>query len=512
MQYVLGIDVGTSGIRAGLLSEDGKLVVKAFVNGQLFHTPEGWIEQDMNDLYDGTCSAIRRCIAESGVIPRSIAAIAISGQMAGIGAVDRGWNPIGRYDSWLDARCLDTLKGMDADHRDAMFRLTGCPPTYHHGAKILWWRKHAPSAYTAVAKFVVPAVYVAGRLGGLSSDEAFIDDTYLHFSGFSDTAERCWSPQLVDIFEMDPTKLPRIVRPWQVVGEVTARGASDSGLARGTPIVAGAGDTAMSFLGAGLVEPGMAVDVAGTASVLGIMSDRFTVDERHRTLMCSRSVFPDLYTYYAFIAGGGMAVSWFRQQFAPERTLADLDYLAGKIPNGALGLQFVPHLSGRVSPANPYYRGAWVGLGWDHGIGSLFRAILESVAYEYQQYLSIVTEMVPTSIREVRTVGGGARSALWNQIKANVLGIPVQRMEEDQITVLGAAIVAGNAIGLFPDVQAATRAIVKTHGKAYEPEASAYQAYRIHSTRYRGLLAHLDQHFNEVNSSSEKTGSGVLQQ
>ena len=81
----------------------------------------------MNDLYDGTCSAIRRCIAESGVIPRSIAAIAISGQMAGIGAVDRGWNPIGRYDSWLDARCLDTLKGMDADHRDAMFRLTGCP-------------------------------------------------------------------------------------------------------------------------------------------------------------------------------------------------------------------------------------------------------------------------------------------------------------------------------------------------------------------------------------------------
>lgn len=504
MQYVMGIDVGTSGIRAGILADDGELLATAFADCRLLRTPEGWIEQDMDDMYVGTCHVVRQCLAESGVIPTSIAAIAVSGQMAGIGAVDREWNPVGRYDSWLDSRCLDTLKGMDTAHRDEMFRLTGCPPTYHHGSKILWWREYAPYVFGSVAKFVVPAVYVAGRLGGLSSEDAFIDDTYLHFSGFADTAERCWSPRLIDIFGMDPLKLPRIVRPWDVVGEVTARGAKDSGLARGTPIVAGAGDTAMSFLGAGLVEPGMAVDVAGTASVLGIMGDGFMSDEVHRTLMCSRAVLPDLYTYYSFISGGGLAISWFRQQFAPDQTLADLDGLARNVPNGSLGLHFVPHLSGRVGPADPRYRGAWVGLGWEHGLGALFRAILESVAYEYRQYLSIVTDMAPTTtIKEIRTVGGGARSALWNQIKANVIGIPVRRMEEEQVALLGSAILAGHAIGLFPNIQDATRAIVKTHGTVFEPVESAYQSYRVYADRYQELLVKLGQYFNGASTVSK---------
>ena len=227
--------------------------------------------------------------------------------------------------------------------------------------------------------------------------------------------------------------MPRIVAPWQVVGEATADAARDFGLPAGVPVVAGAGDTAASALGAGIVRPGMLLDVAGTASVLAGCTDRFVADVKNRTLLVMRSVVPGLWHPLAYIGGGGLALRWFRDQFGGAESggsdPGDMSYSALveealNVPPGADGLFFSPHLGGRICPADPARRGAWTGFSWGHTRAHFFRSILESVAFEYSSYLAVLESLAPGLERvEARVVGGGAKSAGWNQIKANVLGV-----------------------------------------------------------------------------------------
>ena len=207
-----------------------------------------------------------------------MAAIAFDSQMAGVGLIDEDFRPVAHFDSWLDMRCQPFIEQMDKDAGDRITQLTGCPPTCDHGPKMLWWKHEQPDAYRRTAKFIMPGTYVAGRLAALRADEAFIDHTYIHFSGFCDAQKGAWSHELCQQLRLDIDKLPRIVDPCDIVGEVRPGPAADFGLAPGTLIAAGAGDTAANALGAGIVRAGMLFDVAGTAAVLAGCTDRFVAD------------------------------------------------------------------------------------------------------------------------------------------------------------------------------------------------------------------------------------------
>jgi xylulokinase len=309
----------------------------------------------------------------------------------------------------------------------------------------------------------MPSGYVAGKLTGLSAQDAFIDYTFIHFSALSDARQGQWSPELCTALGVDPGKLPRIVEPWLVVGEVTERAARDFGLAPGTPVAAGCGDTAAGALGGGVVRPGMIFDVAGTAAVFAGCTADFAADVHHRALLTMRSVIPGLWNPLAYIAGGGIALRWFRDTFynqsrglpqPPDSTLYDeMSLQAVRISPGSEGLFFSPHLGGRICPAAPQMRGAWTGFSWGHTQAHFFRAILESVAYEYAYYLEILRELIPNlRLTEARVVGGGARSSVWNQIKADVLGVPYQPLQGEEFSAWGAALIAGKAVGLFDDL------------------------------------------------------------
>ena len=239
----------------------------------------------------------------------------------------------------------------------------------------------------------------------MSADEAFIDYTYLHFSGLSNAQNGRWSDELCGNLGVDQTKLPRIVEPWQVVGEVTDQAAIEFGLAAGTLIAAGCGDTAANALGAGIVQPGMVFDVAGTASVLAASTDTFVADVKNRALLTMRSVIPGLWNPLAYIGGGGQALRWFRDQFfnahfgetqpSTEDLYAEMITLVAQAPLGADELFFSPHLGGRICPSTPDMRGAWIGFSWSHTQAHFARAVLESIAYEYAYYLRILREAVP---------------------------------------------------------------------------------------------------------------------
>ncbi len=505
-KYLIGVDLGTSGTKAALYQIDGTIISESSVDVPLYYPKPGVVEQDNDDFYKTAGSTVRHCIEASGISPKDVAAIAFDSQMAGVGLINEDYQPVARFDSWLDMRCQPYIEQMDIQEGDTITQITGCPPTCDHGPKMLWWMHEQPEIYKRTAKFVMPGTYVAGRMAGLKADQAFIDYTYLHFSGFSDAQKGEWSTQLCHSFGLDMEKLPRIVDPWHPIGEVSLQAATDFGLAAGTLIAAGAGDTAANALGAGIVRPGMLFDVAGTAAVLASCTDSYVADTKNRALLTMRSVVPGLWNPLAYIGGGGLALRWFRDQLfnvsqGESLPLADDLYdrmiaLAESIPPGSDGLFFSPHLGGRICPSTPKMRGAWVGVSWSHTLAHFSRALLESVAFEYAYYLKILRDLLPDlELTQARAVGGGARSPIWNQIKSDVLNVPYQRLRGNEFGAWGAAMIAGKAAGLIDDLAEHATKTTYLDGKPVIPSDTNHQLYEPLINQYIRLETMLEEFY-----------------
>ncbi len=517
MNYLLGIDLGTSATKAALYTVDGALVAESTAEVPIRYPAPGVVEQENEDFYRTAAQTVSTCIRESGIDPRQVRALSFDSQMAGIGAIDEDFAPAIRFDSWLDMRCQPYIEQMARDHGELITRTTGCAPTCDHGPKILWWKHERPAEYARIAKFVTPAGYVAGRMAGLRADAAFMDYTFIHFSGLADAQAGTWSTELCELLGVEQEKLPRIVEPWHIAGEVTDATARDFGLAPGTLVAAGCGDTATGALGAGIVRAGMIFDLAGTASVLAGCTDTFVADTRHRALLTMRSVIPGLWNPLAYIAGGGQALRWYRdtffatQQGSPDPLPADEAYermaaMADTIAPGADGLLFSPHLGGRICPAAPQMRGAWVGFSWSHTQAHFYRALLESVAFEYAYYLGILRESIPNlALTEARAIGGGARSTIWNQIKADVLGVPYQRLAGAEFGSWGSALIAGKAAGIFDDLAAAAEAHAHPVGAPALPDGAAHAQYQPLVERYIALQQTLKNLYTESAGTTETT-------
>jgi xylulokinase len=501
-RYLIGVDLGTSSTKAALYATDGRLVAEAVAEVPLYYPRPGVVEQESDDFYRTAAETVRACLDGGGVDPRQVAAIAFSSQMAGVGSIDASYAPATRFDSWLDMRCQPYIAYLTDNHADLITRVTGCAPTCDHGPKILWWQHEQPEEYARVAKWVMPSAYVAGKMAGLTADQAFMDYTFIHFSGLADNQAGAWSPEICDLLGVDTDRLPSIVEPWRVIGEVTEAAARDFGLAPGTPIAAGCGDTAANALGAGVVRPGMIFDVAGTASVFAGCTDTFVADVEHRALLTMRSVIPGLWNPLAYIAGGGQALRWYRDQFAGgagDAAYAELIAEATAVPPGSDGLLFSPHLGGRICPATPEMRGAWLGFSWGHTRPHFFRAILESIAFEYAWYLGILREAIPDlALTETRAVGGGARSDAWNQIKADVLGVPYQRLARPEFGTWGAAMIAGKAAGVYDDLAATATEFAHPAGDPIRPDAAAQALYRPLVERYIALQGALTTFYTQT--------------
>jgi xylulokinase len=494
-KYLIGVDLGTSSTKSALYTTDGELVAESSQEVPIYYPRPGVVEQENDDFYTSAAHTVQTCIRQSGVDPRQVAAIAFDSQMAGIGTIDEDFNPATRFDSWLDMRCQPYIEYIDKNFGDLVTRLTGCPPTCDHGPKILWWKEEHPQDFSKITKFVTPTGYVVGKLAGLRAEEAFMDYTFIHFSGLSDAQNGCWSDELTGKLGVDPEKLPRIVNPWTPVGETSEKAAKDFGLVPGITIAAGCGDTAANALGAGIVKPGMLFDVAGTAAVLAGCTNTYVADVENRALLTMRSIIPGLWNPLAYIAGGGIALRWFRDQFynlqrgekqnLPGDLYEEMIAKAALVPPGSDGLFFSPHLGGRICPAKPEMRGAWLGFSWSHSQAHFTRSVLESVAYEYSYYLAILRSLIPDlELIEARVVGGGARSPVWNQIKADVLGVPYQPLRGNEFGSWGSAMVAGKAAGIFSDLVEVAASHALPGGEPSQPDPETHQIYSSFILKY----------------------------
>jgi len=505
--YLIGIDIGSSYTKVSAYDTAGNMIGAAKRDTHPSQPAPGVAEYDAELILKAVYDCISQIITETGISPSEIAALCLDGMQSGMVGLDKDCQPTMPYSNTLDLRYFPYLDSILENHMPSILEKTGAgQPTL--AAKINWLQKEFLEIYQRSEKFVTISGYLLAQLAGLSIGDVFIDVTYLWATGLSDTQQYRWSEGLCQVMGIPSEKLPRIVMPTDIVGKVTAEAAALCGIMPGTPIVAGMSDQVAGFIGAGLTSPGRMVDNAGTYPVISFCTDSFIPDILNNVAVVLPSVVEGFWNPTAYISGGGLTHHWFADTFAHADAVSAqangqniyhvLDGKAGKLPPGSEKLFFIPHLGGRACPQNLSYRGSWFGFTWSHDREHFYRAILESIAYDqYLMYQAMLESYPDTKVEEVVAYGGGSQSSLWNQIKADVMGLPYVCLARDDISALGNVITAGFALGIFDDLTKTSEHFIQRAAR-YEPDPAAHQQYRQYVEYYRSLLEQSEPAFADL--------------
>ena len=481
---MLCLDLGTSVIKAGALDAAGAVLALATTPTPMHQSAPGVAEQDAEGMYAGALRVLREVVEQTSW--RDIAALCVSGQMGGVMALDAAGKALSPwYPSTLDRRYQADLNQIWNVERSWLPRRIGARPI--SAPRLRWWRREQPDMARRIAKLSTLSGYVVGRLSAQTAEAAFIDPTYLTWFGVAHTAHRAWDAELLSAFGVSPDQVPRIVTASDVVGHLSGAAASQIGLLAGVPIFAGVGDSAAGFLGAGLSDPASALDIAGSYSVFTQYQCGYPVDPSFTLQPVASPLGPDDWYALMYINGSGLTHRWFVDEFGGG-DYAALDVQASALPPNR-GLYFSPHVLGRACPDTPTLQGGWHGLTLAHRPAHLHRALLEAVAYEFSgavRQLGTLSARPP--LRQVRVMGGGAVSTLWNQIKADVLNVPYLTLASTEVTLRGLALVAAQGLGLHHDLRAACRAGVQTEVVA-TPGAERHHEYAVLEAEYHRWLS-----------------------
>jgi len=495
VRHLIGLDIGTTAVKAGLLGEDGRMVGVATEEYSLRHPAPDRAELDAGTYWTAAVSAIRRVLAAAGTDPATVVAIGVSSQGETVVPVDVHGQAVGPALVWLDNRALAEAREIErAFGGAAIYDATGVPavvPTWT-ACKILWLRRHEPATFAAASRFLLVEDLVLHRLTGRFVSDGGVACTSLLY----DIRAHGWWPPMLDAVGIGPERLPELIRPGDVAGTLWASAAEALGLSRSVRVVAGGMDQGAGAVGVGNVGSGVVSESTGGALTLQASVDRPDGDPSRQTPVYVHSA-PDTYLYCPVCPTGGMALTWFRDGFGGEeiaRAAAEgtsaydlLTALAAEVPPGAEGLTMLPHLMGAFSPEyEPEARGAFYGLTLRHGKGHAVRAILEAVAFMLRRNLELLATAGAPAL-EVRSHGGGSRSDLWNRIKADACGIPVVTLEGEDAALRGDAMLAGVAAGVFADLDAATAIAVATK-RRYDPDPAARADYDVAYARYLKLF------------------------
>lgn len=498
MSLLLGIDAGTTSVKAGLFEPEGGCVSIARQAYRLDTPAPDRVEVDARRYWDACCSATHRVLAESRRDPRQISALAVSSQWETIIPVDEHGEATGPAIVWLDNRARDEAEQLAAMFADQVYARTGIVeivPTWS-ACKILWIKNHEPELLASTRKFLLVQDFLVHRMTGALVTDGSVACTTL----FYDIVRHRWWDEMLQAIGISSRFLPEISTPGAVVGRLTDSAAAATGLPGGLPVVLGGMDQAAGAVGAGNFVPGIVSETTGAALAIQVTIPAHVDRPRTPKLpVCVHSA-PGLYLFEPFCPTAGLVLQWYRDTFDRTDLAADDGYdrltdLASAVPAGSDGLLMLPHLMGASSPEyNPRARGVFCGITLGHHQGHFVRAILESVAYMLSRNLELVAD-AGVRVAEIRSSGGAARSSLWNQIKADVCGLPVARLQQEEAALLGDAMLAGVACGELGGLAQASQSMVSIAGRWVPGEQQA--AYRSSYARYGGLYATLEPFFRE---------------
>lgn len=486
--YLLGLDIGTTATKGIVLHPERGIIAQAEAPATLVSPKPGWAEADPLEWWRNVRTVTRACLNEAQIRAGEIAGVGVSGMVPTLILLDQDGNLLYPSIQQNDARAAREIESFRAgvDVADIL-RRTGNPITQQSiGPKMLWLTRHQPHAVQQTAHVLGAYDYIVYKLTGQFS----IERNWALESGLFDLWREDWDDALLALSSLPREWLGEVHWPADIVGYVTREAAEHTGLAEGTPVVAGSADHIASAFSAGLSAPGdLLVKLGGAGDILYCL-DTLIVDDR---LFLDYHVIPGKYFLNGCMAASGSIIKWFRAQFAPSMEYAALDEESEKVPAGAEGLVLLPYFLGEKTPVNdPLARGVLFGLTLTHTRAHVYRAILEGISYGFRHHVEVLAER-GLPVTKARVTNGGARSSLWKQITADVLGIPLEQIAHHPGSSLGVAFVAGMGVGIFQHWNEIERFIQIT--AVVEPDMAIHARYERLFGLYRDMYQRLKDRF-----------------
>jgi xylulokinase len=493
----LGFDAGTQSVKVSVYDESLNCLTSQSLPTILRYPNPGWVEMDLDEFLDITVECMARCVRDlkaQGRDPADVVCIMGDGIICGIAGVNEDGKAITPYINYLDSRTQDDVEAINAMDLDIWGRETGNP-----GAHVMfpamfarWFLKNSSKFQHQGVKFMHNAPYILSNLAGLKGRDAFIDWGAMSGWGLGyKVMEKEWSDEQLEILGIDKRYMPRILKPWDIVGTLTKAMAERTGLKEGTKICAGAGDTMQSMIGSGNFEAGKGVDVAGTCAMFCVSTKGIIpeLSKKGNNLIFNSGSLPDTYFYWGFIRTGGLALRWFKDSVCNKATDAlyyqDLSCRAAKVKPGSNGVLFLPYLTGGQDESQKK-SGCFVGLTLDDDQGVMWRSVLESIGYDYMEITDIYRS-AGVNLDRITVTEGGSRDSLWNQIKSDMLSSEVVRYKNKGGAVVTNCLFAAYAAGDITEIRENLAKILVVD-EEYKPDSKNTALYRTLSEFRRDLI------------------------
>jgi xylulokinase len=492
----MAVDLGTSFIKTGVYDASGNCLAQASEPVRDYRPEPGVFIQKGSELFGSVLACVKDVVKQLGDTASSIGAMVFSGQMSGFMGVDAGWEDITTWSCSLDTRYMPyadrQMKGLRDD-----FLVIGGTNFPAMAPKYEWYKTEFPAEAKKIVKYLMISGYVIGKLGNLDIEDAVIDRSYISWTGLADVGRGIWSDKICGALGLDTKYLPKIVDCNYVCGKLSPEYARVLGLPPGIPLVAGAGDKVAGCLGAGNVESGRVVFEASSYGEVSccVKDYRPDVTERRLDVLCS--AVPGEFYVTHFAAGSGITLDWFVDNFYrrhdedKKTAFARIEKAIEGMPAGSRGLMAIGLLGGSSMPIDGALRGLWMGYDWSHKPEHFYHALLESFAYDFALALESADRLYPElDFSEVRVIGGGAGSPVWIQMNADASGRKYTTLRMSDVSMWGAVILAGNAVGVFPDLKKTADSFIKTD-KTCEPRAEEGKIHRKHLEYYKAALTEM---------------------
>lgn len=512
MEYVIGIDIGTSGTKTVIFNKVGETVSSALQEYDLCQPEMGWAEQRPEDWWRAVCATIGESIKKSGISPKDIKGVGLSGQMHGMVLLDRHDGVIRPALLWCDLRTAPECEQItDMLGKKTLMDITGNPmiPAFT-APKIQWVKNHEQRSFEMINMILLPKDYIKFKLTGEYCSE-YSDASG---TGLLNITERRWSPRMCSALGISISNLPPLKESYQIMGHVTEEASKLTGLETGTPVVGGAGDQAAGAIGNGIVKPGMMSATIGTSGVVFAYTDRVTIDGKGRVQTFCHAI-PNTWHVMGVTNGAGLSFRWLRDNLCEIEKLEArnsgkdpyeiMTSEAEKAEPGCKGLIYLPYIMGERTPhLDTKARGVLFGLSAVHNKSHIIRSFMEGVSYSLKDCLSVINSLGLME-NSIRVSGGGARSGLWRQILCDVFASDVSTVNSKEGPALGAAILAAVGVGLYESIPAACEACI-SEVSVKSPIDNDVKLYADYYKVYKNLYACVKDQYDQIDRIARSHG------
>ncbi len=496
MQYLMGLDIGTSGVKALLLSQNGEIITTATESYPLDTPKAGWAEQNPKDWWEAVVKVINKTINKDNINPADIAGLSLSGQMHSSVFLDENMEVIRPAILWSDTRTEKQCKEIEnkAGGLENLIKKVSNPALEGFTApKILWLKQNEPENYKKVNYVLMPKDYIRYKLTGKINTEVSDAAGTLLF----DVKKKEWSKELAKLIDIDTNILPPVIESVEVGGKVNKSTSQISELKEGIPVVAGGADNACGAVGSGIIKEGRVMVSIGSSGVVLAQTNNATADSKGRIHLFNHAK-PNSWYMMGVMLSAGVSFNWLKNSlFDQNMDYEELNKKAEAVAPGSEGLIFLPYLYGERTPHNDANaRGVFFGISGRHKQGHFIRSVMEGVTFGLKDSLRLIKDQ-DVKIEEIRAIGGGVKSRVWQQILADIMGQNIKLLNVEEGPAYGAAIIAGVGVEIFNSFQKVSEKIIKVE-EEITPIKENVKSYEKYYQIYKDLYPSLKTEYKKL--------------